>query len=211
VLLLVACACCASGQTVNVTILAGPNLSTYVPGINSSEGGGVGAINAPGSPIFGFHAAGYVDFTAGKLGIQTGLLLESIGGELGNVQTFSLGSPAYQESIRVQYAQIPLNILFYIPYKTGKFFVGGGPYIAFGLWGSTSFTTYSNEDGSYKFSSTDDPDYGFNLVAGIHVKGNFEFSLGYGMGLRYLSDSKDSPDDKLKDNVYSFSVGHTIW
>ena len=194
---------CSFAQPVNVTILAGPNVSTFVPSVNSPEGG-VAINGLSSSPGWGFHAGVFAEFSFGRLGIEPGMLYQSITSSINNIEGF--GPVNNTESFTVQYLQVPLNILYYIPFKTGKYFLGGGPYVAFGLSGTVTYTYLDSNtnppvSGKYIFSSSDNPDYGFNLVAGIQVQGNFIFSFGYGIGFH-----TDNPHD-----VYSFSIGHTIW
>lgn len=199
------CGYCSFGQAVNVTILAGPNVSTFVPGGNSPEATAY-IYGLSSSPGWGFHAGVFAEFSFGRVAIEPGLLYQSIASNINNIIGFGFGDATTAESFSVQYLQVPLNILYYIPFKTGKYFLGGGPYVAFGLSGTVTTTypptaNFNPVSGKYIFSSSDNPDYGFNLVAGVHVQGNFIFSFGYGKGFR----------TEIPHSVYSFSIGHTIW
>lgn len=200
------------GQAANLNIFAGLNVSTYIPGRASFEGGVTGTST---TPVAGFHAGALAMFSKGRFAIETGVVYESIGGDVGGVIDPEFGEPVSDHQFRVQYLQVPFNILYYVPAKSGKFFFGIGPYAAFGVSGTSAIsfpnTNYSPETGRFIFDETDVHDYGVNFIAGIHVVGNFEFSVGYSMGLRSLGNPAGNPGNALDDYVFNFSIGHTIW
>jgi hypothetical protein len=195
----------AFGQVMHISLSGGLNVSTYAPGPDSFEGG-QGAVGASASPGVGFHAEALFGLSKDRIGIETGLVYENIVGNLNNISDTQFQEPTANNHFNLEYLQVPLNILYYLPNKNSKFYFGAGPYIAFAVSGNVTSsypgTNYSPQSGKFFFDSADKYDYGFNLKAGIHVIGNFEFGIGFGMGLQ--------PADELKDSIFSFSIGHTI-
>ncbi len=195
----------AFGQVMHISLSGGLNISTYSPGPDSFEGGQA-VVGASASPAVGLHAEALFGLSKDRVGIETGLVYENIVGNLNNIAALRFQESITNDHYNLEYLQVPLNILYYVPNKNSKFYFGAGPYIAFATSGKVTLTypgtNYAPMNGKFIFDSPDKTDYGFNLKAGIHVIGNFEFGIGFGMGLR--------PADQLKDSIFSFSIGHSI-
>lgn len=133
----------------------------------------------------------------------------------------------YKSTSNPYYIELPLNLVLKTP-GAEKFFIGAGPYLAFGVAGKNkvqgeSLGIFFKSQENIKFSD-DDPttlnyeegagfgimkrvDYGFNGIAGIECK-KFILSANYGFGLAKLqSGANSSSNDFNKHRVLSFILG----
>jgi len=186
------------------------------------------------SNLMGYHFEALAEFNIDQISIQSGLGYSAIGSKGSEYysETFGSGASSYTTSSsltsteKLNYFEIPLNILYNIPVaKTGKVFVGGGPYIAFGssgtysnsgastapdaITGETSSTPIS-ESQSITFGSTGDvksTDYGINAIAGFSYKDGLLIKIGYGFGLANIATS----GAKTTNNVLRVSLGYSFF
>jgi len=119
--------------------------------------------------------------------------------------------------------------------KIGNFFIGGGPYCAFGVNGkySNSGAYYNTTIAGFKSGTTaqngnvnfgngtsevNNPDYGLNALFGFSFKKHFIVSAGYGFGLTHFTtdvysntnNTTGNQANKYTNNVLSFSVGYSF-
>ncbi len=194
-----------SAQATKLGALIGPNLSTFP----QSDGSLVTS-----SSVLGIHLGVFTEFAFGRLSIEPGLFYAVIGGTANSVDTEGAGGSS-TDTYSLQYLQVPLNFLYNTPDR--KFFFGGGPYIGFGLSGHE---TDNISDGSFFggppsmetidkkfiFNGTNNPDYGFNILAGVHLTGGTIFTVSYALGRKYEGGFYSSEGN----NVFGISIGHTI-
>ncbi|WP_295126500.1 porin family protein [uncultured Chitinophaga sp.] len=180
--------------------------------------------------LAGWNAGLVADFPLSDiLSIQPGVFYSTKGskverGNSGDVDYFkSTTNPAYIE--------IPVNFVGKIPLGgdgSNKFFIGLGPYAAFGIAGKNKYQLGSGDlavtgESNIKWDddspfNTGDPNQGFdkykrfdwggNILTGFEF-GNVIVSAQYGLGFaKILSGEDDSRNDKNKNRVLSFSVGY---
>jgi hypothetical protein len=195
------------GQAIKLGVLAGPNWSTFI----EPQAGNV----VTSSAVFGAHAGLFTEFTIGRWSVEPGVFYLAAGGKSYNVYASDSG-PSIIETYSLHYIQVPVNIIYNTPGR--RFFFGGGPYAGFGLSGNINLNytggSFGETPGSpinikYIFSQANNPDYGLNLVAGIHVDGGTMFTIGYGIGLRHSVSSFDY--STVRNDVISISIGHSIF
>jgi len=190
---------CAWGQPVKLGVLLGPNVSTFLEPVSGETT----------SALVSFHAGVFTEFVVGPVSIEPGLVYESIGGKNNYTDSYGGGGVSTQ-TYSLQYLQVPVNIVFNTPGR--KFFLGGGPFVAFGISGHISGNSTSGNfgftppyqqtiDQPYKFNGANNPDYGLNLLVGVHLEGGTIISIGYGLGLNSATNN----------NVFSLSLGHRIF
>jgi len=169
-------------------------------------------------PAFSFHIGGLVDVPiAPAFSLQGGLTLSGKGyretwsGEDEFDGTYYEGS--FRENIMV--LEIPVNAV----YKTGQFFFGAGPYVAYALSGKwkekfeedfgDGDVEKDEESGKVVFSGESAyrtrTDFGINLLAGYQLNTQLNISAGYGFGIK---DIHPGPDWSGKNRVISLSVGY---
>jgi hypothetical protein len=170
---------------------------------------------------------GDVKLGVSPLSLQSGILYTGKGSK---VQEGTAGqSGYYKQTFNPRYLEVPVNLLFKLPFGGTRLFVGAGPYAGIGIGGNvrTEGTnllgqTYSRER-DIRFSD-DDPttfneeegagfgivrrfDYGLNGTAGIEGK-SLVLGVNYGHGLAKLqSGSNSGADNNNKHRVLSFTLG----
>ena len=151
------------------------------------------------------------------------------GGKFSSSETIYGVTSVYKEDIALNFIELPLNIVFSIPAGPGRFCVGAGPNISFGIsgkdkWSGTTsgggFPTQSSSD-SYKIKfdgkkSADLPqndndyhlkalDFGANALVGYKMNMGLFFNAGYTFG---ISNLNPNPDYSLKTSGITFKIGY---
>jgi hypothetical protein len=189
-------------QSLNFGFKAGLNFST----LKASSNG----ITLTSSNSTGFHIGAVADIGFENVSLQPGILYSTKGGTYG-----SDAEAGGSVKLTLNYIEVPVNILYHFPVVVGKVFIGGGPYVGYGisgkgtLTGSATSTGSGTESQNLTFGSgpddTKNPDYGINFLGGIRFKTGLSLSIGYGLGLGNLSNDTSGT---IKNNVTSVSIGY---
>lgn len=114
-------------------------------------------------------------------------------------------------NIRVDYVEIPLNLLVKAPLGKGRLFLGGGPFVAFGVNGKISSGSNSAD-----ITFGDGTNAQFKrLDAGLNYCGGFQAANGVvlrgfaHMGLANVASRGDS-ENGIRNWGYGFSIGYLI-
>ncbi len=210
-------------QAIKFTITAGVNESTVskVPDDFIREIAVPGE-TFPNSKLLGFHLGIFAAYSVGKISIQPGLLYTTKGGIPYSVSGSFIINDYYtrKDVLRLNYVEIPLNVLYNIPIGAGKVFIGGGPYIGIGISGKE---TYAITDISYGETSVnkgnknitygsgyDDlkgTDFGLGAKLGFALKQGWLISFDYEYGLTNLSND---PRYNGGNKVVSLSLGYSF-
>ncbi len=215
-------------QRITIGPEAGLNISNQVTKINGDR--------LESDPKLGLKIGGIVDIGLTRtFSIQPGLFFSQKGSKVEDVSYRSLGNLSYREmeryDTRLNYVELPLNLQFYFGRpRTGCFFVGGGPYVAFLLGGKEKYTWESRlADGSraiidsrsenYDLEIGDDAreddvkgaDAGLNFNLGYMTRHGFFVRGNMGVGLSNLLPGGDS--DFRQNNIggsvtMGFLIGH---
>jgi hypothetical protein len=199
-------------QSVHLGIRAGLNESRLSE-INFLNNGT--AVKGNSSYISRLHAWLFAEIATGRFSIEPAVFYSQKGAENKYQAMTASGSQNYYQKTTLNYLEIPVNILYNIPVGVGKIFVGGGPYVAFGLSGHYLSTYYVSAgqntqageiQGDVRFDKSGyrNPDYGINTLLGLRLKNNISFNVGYGFGLTNLYRSGAT----AKNKVLSISVGY---
>jgi len=132
---------------------------------------------------------------------QPGLAFIQKGGSSNSDRSSGFGSNFSDNSLTINYLELPLNVLYKIPVKPGKILLGGGPYVAYATSAHTTVTTF-DQNGDMVNNKQKDAvplgsgvndlkhfDYGINLLATFRIKNGIEAGLGAGFGLGNLSNT----------------------
>lgn len=165
----------------------------------------------------GFNIGATAEFPlAEMLSLETGLLLSTRGFTV-NKSIISYGGPL-KSTLRtnLQYLDIPLYVKGSSDLVGAKSYGIFGPYLAFGLSGTTGYedtynnTTISNEKdikwGSHKNrSDLKRLDFGLTIGAGVEIN-FFQIGLSFDLGLANISPYTDG-GAKINNRVLRLSVG----
>jgi len=202
-LLFVAGAATTFAQTVSFGVKAGLNISKWQIS-NQTQ-----SLATDG--ITGFHAGGIVDIKFGSFSVQPGVLFTT----KGSAENVTQPSGYMHLRERLNYIEIPVNLLYRVTAGKGNVFFGGGPYVAFGLSGKgTGDSNFNGQQAhvtqDYKFGSGDgelkSPEIGINALVGYQLNMGLMISAGYGWGLTNMAHSDG--EGKLKNKGLEFSLGY---
>lgn len=147
--------------------------------------------------------------------LQKGVTINAKGGEDGGV-----GSVDVKLTNKLYYAELPLNIAFNKEVTSGKFFIGAGPSIGYGLFGKSKGTYTVTVPGTPQHTETESVDafktgddgggykrfdLSANLVAGMQFNSGLYVQAGYLMGLTN-SLPKDA-DGSYKSRGLQLTIG----
>ncbi len=181
---------------------------------------------------FTVGAVAEIEF-GGGLSFRPELNFIQKGGKSSETETTNVGAgtitTAYTENLSMSYLQLAPNFVYNFDAGSGKFFVGAGPDISFGIGGKDKFTssttstvagfpsTSTSGDVKVKFDGKKDAtdndfhlkalDFGVNVLAGYKLSNGAFISAGYTIGL-----SNISPYDKttFKNSGFNIKLGYLI-
>jgi Outer membrane protein beta-barrel domain len=204
-------------QTFDLGIKAGVNLST-VSFNNPIPNYVVGFQNTTG-----FQAGVIEDINFQHFTIQPGLFFITKGDKFTDELSITNPGNSYQSynyhntgSEKFNYLELPINVLYKVKASPmAKIYAGGGPYIGYGLSGTTSSQLTGSQTSDYHGSidfGTDHTkndyklfDYGANLIAGVELKKHYTIDLNYSLGLRNIVWSSI---ENVKNRSLGLSVGY---
>lgn len=185
-------------------------------------------ISLTGSSNTSFFIGGTADIPVGEIfSVQPGLSFIGKGTKQKGAGTTVINgtstSVIYDDKINPLYLEIPVNLLANFKAGEGKFFVGAGPYYAFGVAGkekgsySVATSSLSNSqsiDRNIKYGDKDDADlkrgdFGLNFLAGYQLKNGLSLQAGYGLGLSNVMNN-DGQDFTGKNRVFSVGLGYSF-
>jgi hypothetical protein len=193
---------------------AGVNLAN----VTSKEEGS--SMSASYSSQTSFHFGGFAEIGLNStFYFQPGLSISGKGYKFNESFSFDDASMSIKGNVNFMYLEAPLNVLAKLSAGSGKFFIGAGPYIGYGLSGKakaevkadfpgTELDESRTADEDVKFGSGDEEakplDFGLNFLAGYELPNGLLFNAGYGLGLTNFSNDKST---ETKHKVLSVSVG----
>ncbi len=176
------------------------------------------------SNLAGFNAGLFADVNIKQLTIEPGIFYTNKGYNSYTYVTSNSEAGTYtfkaQGNITLNYLEVPVNILYNIRFKQGKFFIGGGPYYGLALSGKSNVTTTSgneneipavtNSGGNITIGNTaadalKRSDFGLNALAGIKLNNGLLISTGYGFG---FTDIFNRDGQGIQNRVLNVSAGY---
>lgn len=219
------------GQNVKWGVKAGVNWSE-ISQANGSQTTPTGTltINTTTNKIPGYHVGVFSNIEFEKISINPALIYTTKGGSYIADRNFvsssgSSFSERYTNKTTLNYLELPVNILYNIPLKKGKFFIGGGPYAAIALSGKFNYTSdVTNYSQGVVVNSTSNSgqapvifgsdtnnlkktDFGLGLLGGVGLNNGLLFSANYVIG---LYNTINSNTYNYKNRVLSLSIGYYL-
>ncbi|HWV72282.1 MAG TPA: porin family protein [Pseudosphingobacterium sp.] len=155
-----------------------------------------------------FHITAFLDapIATDRFYVQPGISLQGKGAKLSQS---SVGTVKQN----TMWIEVPVNFVAKFPAAdAGKFFLGAGPYVAFGIsgknkyesgWGSAEEDFDFGKDGSLKGT-----DFGLNFIGGFEFNNGLMIHGGYGLGLSNLAPDGNSGD--IKQRLWTVGLGFRI-
>jgi hypothetical protein len=142
-----------------------------------------------------------------SLSIQPGLYYTGKGGSIS-------GSGATLKS-KINYIQLPVNVVYNVPVSAGKFFFGAGPYAAVGVNGKNEIKgggqsiSEDIEFGDSANATYKRADFGATGLVGFTFTNGLLLKANYDLGLSNISADNTSGEN-IKNRVVGLSVGFTF-
>ena len=122
----------------------------------------------------------------------------------GGKQEFDFLGTQIKSTITLNYLELPLNFVYNAPAGNGKFFIGAGPVLGFGLSGKTKVESGGEEQTEdVNFGDAEDEvksfEFAGNVLAGYECASGLYFQANYNPGFSNLSNA---PDSELKTTYF---------
>lgn len=152
--------------------------------------------------------------------LQPGVLYTQKGAELRNYQYMG---QTWDGKVKLNYVEIPLNFVYKPQLGTGRWMVGFGPYVAFGIGGTVDL---ADPQGAYdvKFSKDADAgelnetpfvyrpiDAGANVFAGYEFANKLSIQLNTQLGLTKINSTvngSNAGEESHKNTGFGLSLGY---
>lgn len=176
-------------------------------------------VYANSGSVTSFNVGVFIDVKLGHFSLQPAVNFTGKGGTFnGFTGTFPNGSKSeVTTKYNLYYVQVPLNIVYHVPFVVGEFYIGAGPFVGMGVYGKKKLSADNNNNGTHTMISSSDKitfgdngdirsdEYGADAIAGIKLKGGLLFNLSYDLGLSNIAP--DALGNKFKTRVCGASVG----
>ncbi|MFD2162658.1 porin family protein [Paradesertivirga mongoliensis] len=153
------------------------------------------------SSLTSFHLHGLIDHPLSPtLSLQPALGISGKG--------FRLDAGGVDADMSFLYLDIPVNVVAKFPVPAlGKFFVGAGPYFAYGISAKAKGDIENDED-IFSDEGYKRGDLGLNFLGGVELSQGLLLNVNYGLGLANISNaSEEDGDISVKNKVFSISLG----
>jgi hypothetical protein len=114
----------------------------------------------------------------------------------------------------LNYLEIPLNLVYSFPSSSGKFFIGAGPSLSFGLSGKDKWDS-EGQSGTdkIKFGSGEDKDFktmeaSLNFLAGYQFRSGMLLAINYNAGMNNLFQGGDGDNGTYHNRYFGIRLGY---
>jgi opacity protein-like surface antigen len=175
-------------------------------GLNVANQSYSGEVSPSPSSIIGFHIGGFVEVkVSDKFSIQPELLYSTQGSEFD--MTVNNNGIYYdtKNTFKLAYINIPVMFKYY---AAEKFSLQAGPQIGF-LTSSKMETEVIGQSVTQDVKDLfETVDFGLNIGAGYDFTKKVSAGIRYNFGLANVAKIDDGSNDKIKNNVFSVSLGY---
>ncbi len=132
-----------------------------------------------------------------------------------NHEAYTYTNIDYNNRIKAHCIDLPLNFVYNIPTKNGRFFIGAGPYFSYVLSG-TVYLEKDNTDYPLTFDAADTTngfpthrfDIGGNVIAGYEFRSGFFCTLNYAHGFKDFRIFMDESNPTNKITTVGLGIGY---
>ncbi len=125
----------------------------------------------------------------------------------------------YTKQTKINYIEMPLNLVYKAPLGNGFFMLGFGPYVAYGIGGKVEITSgsasgekdieFKNEAGLLDYPVYKRFDAGGNIFAGFEMAGGLFVQLDTQFGMLNINPDRGTDDEsKSKNTGFGVSLGY---
>ena len=152
--------------------------------------------------------------------LQPGVLFSQKGAKLKN---YDYMGQTYNGTLKLSYVEVPLNMVYKPLLGNGRFLIGFGPYIGFGIGGKAELTNPSTDyNVEYKKDVTvsdlnNTPFYykpmdaGANILVGYEFSNNLSFQLNSQLGLTKINSTvngSNTGETAHRNTGFGLSLGY---
>ena len=135
-----------------------------------------------------------------------------------------VSSVIFNTKTNLNYVQVPVNILYKVPSRLFDFYIGGGPYVSYGVSGKIKITSTINYENGDKEIETEEQkaftkeggdeaglkrsDIGVGAIAGFKFTNGLFANVGYQLN---LSNSSGDSEGKYKNRGLQLTIGYFLW
>lgn len=146
----------------------------------------------------------------------TSSLNQEVGEDIANIK--------FDVKTRLNYLQVPVNVVYKFPSQFYEVYVGGGAYFSYGIGGKINITTTTElTDGEKTVEKEEQKafpkesdggaglkraDAGVNIVAGVKIVNGLFANVSYQLG---LTNNSGGDGGKYKNRGLQLSVGYFFW
>lgn len=119
------------------------------------------------------------------------------------------GGSTMSVDLNTNWLEVPVNLV----YNTGKFYIGAGPSLSFGIGGKWKVKFEGEEESeNVNFGNSDDDDmkgfdFGANVVAGFQFTNGIFLAANFNQGFSNLAPG-DSGDGSIKSHYFGLHLGY---
>lgn len=208
-LLLTASVVAASAQTGRFGITAGATFSSTVSKVEDETE------DSETKPGFTVGLTGDLPLTE-NFSVRPGLYFTQKGGKAEG----TYGGFSGESKTTFNYIEVPLNFVYNAPAGSGKFFIGLGPAIAYGIGGKTEYKFSAggyNQEGeeNVNFGNNEDEDdlkpfeVSGNILAGYELANGVFISANYNLGLSNLVINGND-NNSAKNRYFGIRLGYML-
>ncbi|WP_028297605.1 porin family protein [Olivibacter sitiensis] len=170
--------------------------------------------NTETSSTTNFHITAFLDAPIAEnwFYIQPGVSLQGKGAELFSSE---IGNSSVKQN--TMWIEVPVNFVAKFPVaEAGSFFLGAGPYVAFGISGKNKYDSdYGSTETEFDFGkdgTLKSTDFGLNFIGGYEFSNGLMIHGGYAMGLTDIRGSNNEyfPENKLTNRVWTVGLGFRL-
>ncbi|WP_184541688.1 porin family protein [Mucilaginibacter sp. FT3.2] len=209
----------AFAQLPSIGIKGGANFATITSSGTPANMIAGSNVYANSSTVTSFNLGVFVDVKLGHFSLQPAVNFTGKGGKFnGPTGQFPNGSVSeIGTKYNLYYVQVPLNVVYHVPFIVGEFYFGAGPFVGMGVYGRKNLSADNNNNGVHTLLSSSgkvefgdngdirSDEYGAGAIAGIKLKGGLLFNLNYDLGLSNIAP--DQAGNKFKNRVFGASIG----
>lgn len=192
-----------SAQTKPVTFVVKAGVSTT--SLSRTPGTDI-RIKDPEKNAFGYFAGAFVSFNFHQFSVQPAVIFNSIAANTTEeIVSGDIVDNKYGKW-RLNYIQVPVNLVYHFPVEGGKLFIGAGPYASKPLSGHFTVPADNPSPASSQFRSVDPNidakfgsgqdknfkafDFGINALAGFEFTNGIMINAVYNAGLSNIQTDK---------------------